>query len=212
MTNLTSARVFTSRDLLAVYLDLKGLQSDLRTWTEKGLASNPPRLIRFRRFRALLAAFGLPEDPEMFSSGYFIDAADPLYAALIPELVDMNDNSVGKFSTSLVDGSVRATFAPLQPEEFNGLPSLFRTLLAYRREVERCLQHTDGILEAPKIVWLGLTRVRHVNNAIRDVLEVIDEPLARLISPEDRSFTLEHLVEHHGYPTDDLDQIDWEWR
>ena len=74
------------------------------------------------------------------------------------------------------------------------------------------LQHTDGILEAPKIVWLGLTRVRHVNNAIRDVFEVIDEPLARLISPEDRSFTLEHLVEHHGYPTDDLDQIDWEWR
>lgn len=212
MTNLTPAHVFTSRDLLAVYLDLEGLQSDLRTWTEKGLASNPPRLIRFRRFRALLAAFGLPEDPETFSSGYFIDAADARYAALIPELVDMNDNSVGNFSTSLVDGSVRATFEPLQPEEFDGLPSLFRTLLDYRSEVEACFQHTDGIMAAPKIVWLSLKRVRHVNNAIRDVLEVIDEPLARLISPEGRSFTLEYLVEHHGYPTDDLDQIDWEWR
>ena len=116
----------------------------------------------------------------MFSSADFIDAADPLYAALIPELVDMNDNSVGIQHQS-VDGSVRATFAPLQPEEFNGLhrSSAHRWPTA---GVERCLQHTDGIREAPKIVWLGLTRVRHVNNAIRDVLEVIDEPLARLIS------------------------------
>ncbi|MFT4127624.1 MAG: hypothetical protein QM662_15515 [Gordonia sp. (in: high G+C Gram-positive bacteria)] len=212
MTTPRSPQTVTARSVLAAYLDLRWLESDVSRWGEEALADNPPRLIRFRRLRALLAAFDLPADPVDFTEGRFIDGTDARYIDVVSEIVDVTDRSVATISRSLTDGSVEVSHPALEPHDYRFLHWLFRGLLDYRVGAEGRLRYLSRYLEAPRILWLGMNRVTAVNDALRVSLELIDEPLARLISPEDRSFTLDHLIDHHGYPTDDLDSIDWEWR
>jgi len=74
--------IVDARDLIELFLELKALQKDKTTWTEKGIADDPPRRIWFQRMRALVKAFGLKTEVSTFDQGEFIDSNDPAYGPL----------------------------------------------------------------------------------------------------------------------------------
>jgi hypothetical protein len=46
---------------------------------------------------------------------------------------------------------------------------------------------------------------------IRHNLFIIEQPLAMIISPENRSFKVADLAQQFGYPVVDLNQMDLDW-
>jgi hypothetical protein len=49
----------------------------MATWTREALASNPLRLVRLKRIKALARAFDVPANPEALWSGNFLRGRPP---------------------------------------------------------------------------------------------------------------------------------------
>jgi len=192
-------RVIQTRDLLHLYLEFQSLTPDRLKWNASALADNPPRLIRYQRLVAILAAFGIKTDLASFDKGEFIDANNPAYEPLLtrarkelPEsLVSSMERRGGHFGSQL--------------------GGMFHILLDYRVELEPALSFTSGAMEASGLYFYALQKADELNRAIRSHLGIVDDLLAELINPTDPSITVDDLARDHGYPPGDLFDIDLEW-
>lgn len=54
-------------------------------------------------------------------------------------------------------------------------------------------------------------KANELNEIVRHNLPIIDDLLARLISPEERIFTVEELARKFRFPDVDLSEIDSDW-
>jgi hypothetical protein len=182
--------MLTAYDLLHQFLDLQGLTPDLDNWTEKYLIDNEPRLIRLRQLMALFRAFGIPWNPESFVTGKFFNPEDDRYQATLQKLTaETGDNHVRSYHLSWY----------------------FKILFSYRKQLQEVLSTTSGVLESSGLFALAIAKSEEVNEIIRSNIPRIEDRLVPFISPEQASFSLEHLVKDFGYPDVNLWEIDAEW-
>ena len=193
-------RKYSALDLLRQYLELRRYTPDHRNWNEQALEQNPPRLIRLQRLKALFHAFGIAFDPPSFQEGGFIDSEAPIYEAFLERarLWFLKERSEGRLPVM-----IKATASYLRP--------VFEMLLKYRIMLDEPLSFNDGILEASDLYWFGILKIDEMNGLIRKRLAIIDDLLVELISPTRQTFTRKQLVNEHGYPDVDLDEIDLDW-
>ena len=79
----------------------------------------------------------------------------------------------------------------------------------FKNGVDReCSYGSSGVLVASGLFGLGYRKVREVDRVIQDNIGTIDSWLIKLIDPERRAFSLDVLLQEHGYPDDDHDAID----
>ena len=191
--------VIRAQDLINFYLEFQGLTPNKLDWNTSALADNPPRLIRYQRLVAILAAFGIKTDLAAFENGKFINENDPAYEPLL-------SRARTELPESLVS-SMDSRGASLRAH----LPDLFRLLLEYRLKLEPALRFSSGTLEADGLYVYALERAEELNRAIRSHLGIIDDLLAELISPTDAAVTVDDLARHRGYPLGDLFDIDMDF-
>lgn len=187
--------MITARDLLFQFLDLKGLSPKFADWTEVGFSNNPPRLYRLRQLVALFRAYGIPWGPESFSKGGFIKPKEPRYKSVI----------------SILAAEVRNANDEGGKPEREQLPGFFEELFKYRRRVDHVLSFSSGLMAAGGLYLHAHRKVNELNRIIKADLDIIDDSLALLISPEAATFTVEQLVREYDYPDVDLDEIDLDW-
>ena len=84
-------------------------------------------------------------------------------------------------------------------------------LLEFRLKLHPALNFASGTLEATGLYFYALQKAEELNRAIRPHLGIVDDLLAELISPTDASVTVAELARCHGYPLDDLFEIDVAW-
>jgi hypothetical protein len=65
-----------AHDLIDRYLEFQTLPPDKHDWNAIALADKPPRLIRYQRLVAILAALDIKTELASFDKGEFIDAND----------------------------------------------------------------------------------------------------------------------------------------
>ncbi len=191
--------VIRTRDLLCLYLEFQSLTPDRLKWNASALADNPPRLIRYQRLVAILAAFAIKTDLTSFDRGEFIDTNNPAYEPplsragkeLPKSLVSSMERRGGHFETQL--------------------GGMFHILLDYRLKLEPALSFTSGALEASGLYLYALQKADELNRAIRAHIGIVDDLLAELINPTDASVTVDDLARHHGYPLGDLFHFDLDW-
>ena len=191
--------VVRAHDLIYHYLDFQGLTPNKLDWSMSALAKNPPRLIRYQRLVAILAAFGIKTDLAAFDRGGFINENDPAYEPLL-------SRARKELPESLVSGMDRRG-RDLRSQ----LGDLFRMLLEYRLKLEPALGFTSGALEADGLYIYALEKAEELNRAIRPHLGIIDDLLAELVSPTNATVPVGELAKNHGYPVGDLFEIDLDW-
>jgi hypothetical protein len=190
-----SSKSVTGRDLLHLYLELRGMVPDFREWREDRLGANPPRLVRLKQLTALFRAFGIPWSPNTFGDGSFIAEGDPKHAPLLAR------------AASQMPAAATQVHGPRGHQ----LPALFSILLHYRAVVEQALSFSGSVLDAGGLYYYAHWNVGKLNEVIRQHVQIIEGILVELISPDARTFTVGELVRDYGYPDDDLHQIDVEW-
>jgi hypothetical protein len=136
--------------------------------------------------------------------------ARALELGAVPDLV------AGKFlDVDLTEGreEVLADIAARGPLQEAPRPShaswLFRILLHYRGKVERVVRATSGWLECSDPALLGMIATQDQLGAQLTAMMVdVDRWLCTLMDPAQRTFALQELIAHHGWPDVDLDQIE----
>ena len=197
--NKKDETVIRARDLIYGFLDFQGLSPNRLDWAASALAGNPPRLIRYQRLMAILAAFDIKTDLASFEKGEFIDANDPAYEPFVSRARrELPESLVSSMQRRGDDGRSQ-------------LRGLFHMLLSYRLKLHPALNFASGTLEATGLYFYALQKAEELNRAIRPHLGIIDDLLVELISPTDASFTVAEPARCHGYPLDDLFEIDVDW-
>lgn len=190
---MAEATLITARALLLRFLELRNLSPDLSDWTEKRLSDNPPRIFRLRQLAAMFNAFDLPWNPQLFIEGGFISPEQKRYADALSKLAEEMPEMSRKLAES------------------DQLPDFFRILFDYRSRVDDVLYFPGGVLEASGLYLHAYSKAGELNKIIHDNVNIIDDALVALISPEAATFTVENLVQDYGYPDVDLSEIDADW-
>ena len=188
-------RTITAHNLLAGFLELRGLTPEFESWTEERLSENPPRLIRLRQLEALFQAFGVPWNPRSFVEGKFIQPEHSRYDSLLTKL-----------SAELQEETTHSVWT-----DRNRLPRFFATLFDYRMRLEGALSFSNLILSASGLFKLAYDKICVLNRIIQNNIVNIDDTLAVLISPEMTAFPIEQIVRDYGYPDVNLCEIDEDW-
>jgi len=190
-------KTITARDLLHTFMELRLLTPNLKQWTQRRLKDNPPRLLRLQRLQAMFAAFGIPFDPAAFIQGKFINVDHPGYEGILKEAIETLKQIPGVTHPKVSRGN---------------LPYAFEILFQYRERVEQVLSFLSGTGGVTSDLFTYVHRkIACLNKIIRDHLNIIDDILTTLISPQGQTFTEEELSRLYGYPIVDLWDIDALW-
>jgi hypothetical protein len=191
--------VIRAHNLIYGFLEFQGLSPDRLDWNASALGGNPPRLIRYQRLMAILAAFSIKTDLASFEKGEFINAHDPDYEPLLSRArMELPESLVSSMESWREDGRSQ-------------LRGLFHMLLKYRLKLHPVLNFASGTMEASGLYFYALQKTEELNRAIRRHLGIVDDLLAELISPTHASVTVAELARCHGYPLNDLFEIDVDW-
>jgi len=183
----TESRTITACYLLNCFLEFAVLVPDTADWIEERLAANPPRLYRLKQLNSMLHAFHLG-DLSSFESGGFIEHDNgPRYAKAL-ELI-----SKGAISF----------------DRSNELVGCFNILMRFRQEVEDVLSFGSGAYHIGlRLQWNTYCRIWNFIWIMKEEVKSLDSIIVAIISPEEKSFTIDELVRDHGFPDVNITEID----
>jgi hypothetical protein len=159
---------------------------------EEAVRQYPSAYFRLRQLRAMFAAFGIPFNPESFSSGRFIREREKTSDRLVEQL-----------------------FPKLPESASEGVPSLdlnvlFRAMRDYRQGMARGRDSFGYFLCWPRLIGYAVSEViTPINEEIERIMAPVDEMLATLISPDGKTFTIGELIDGYGYPDEDIESLQW---
>jgi len=185
---------FMSNDVLDLYLEFKGMQSDQNTWTEDNLADDPPRFYRFKMLMSLFRAFELGDIREFDEGTFVLKRKIEEYSTLIKQMKSELKN-VTKFR--------KGEEITLHETAF-----LFRRLMDYRRRWDRVINFSSGLLACSARYRYASYKTDEVNSQIHDKIAPINDILAVIMSPLGKAISKEELLTHFDYPDVDLSEID----
>jgi hypothetical protein len=149
------------------------------------------------RLKALLKAFQLRTRLADFHEGRWIDYGSAAYDKFLEAAEAENpDHPRERWETK------RHRFQ---------LQFVFCRLLDYRVRLESALCSAAMGWCVDGAGLYAYRRTGAVNEVIREKLSVIEDPLALIISPENRSFQVADLAREFGYPDVNLLDIDLSW-
>jgi hypothetical protein len=192
---------WTARDFLNAASEFERMTPDRNSWTEELLASNPPRLVRLQRLRALAKAFDVQPGFETLWSGDFI-AQRPL------ERYEPFRQRVLSDCETQFPVVLRTARSPLDVRNVEWIyKQLFQFLAKHAYPM---LNVNSGVLMASGFHLYPLRRVELALARIPEAIRPIEEIVGLVIGPDGRSFTAQELAEH-GWPAVDLDELDADW-
>lgn len=213
-------KTWTTKDLLYLTFEFKGMVPDSNAWNEGSLKYNQPRLIRYRRLNSLLKAFGLTRTEKqknklwtILSGKKNVREGEMIKNEITPFLRGdfIHNRELIKYPKVQELIEKRKVF---EDDSFNELRDIYRFynhLMKYRVEINNVLQHNSGVLEASSLGFRAAIKLTgELNNDLRKKVAQIDELLFEIINPEGLSFKEETLIKKYGFPKEDLDAIDME--
>ncbi len=182
---------WTAQHFLRVASEFERMTSGQATWTEEQLASNPPRLVRLRRLRALAKAFDVQPGFEALWTGDFIQQRlledyRPLVQRILHE------------SETLFPEVLRSAKGPLSHWE---LHHVYRQLFQFlTKHAYPMLDFNSGVLEASGFYLYTVRRVDQSLAGLPELIRPLEELAGLVIDPASRSFSPEELAAY-GWPS-----------
>jgi hypothetical protein len=192
---------WTARDFLRAASEFERMTPDRGSWTETLLESNPPRLVRLQRLRALANAFDVQPGFETLWSGDFV-AQRPL------ERYESFRQRVLSDCQAQFPEVLRSARRPLEVDDVQWIYTrLFQFLVQHAYPM---LSVNSGVLEASGFYLYSVRRVQLALDRIPEALRPLEDLVGLVIDPDNRSFTERELAEH-GWPDVDLLALDGDW-
>ncbi len=192
---------WAARDFLKAACEFERMTPNRNSWTEEQLASNPPRLVRLQRLRALAKAFDVqPGFEELWSGGFIAKRSFERYELFRQRVLSDCETQF--------PGVLRSARSPLHLWDVESIyERLFQFLAGHAYPM---LDVNGGVLEASGFHLYPLYRVDLALAGISEAIRPIEELVGLVIEPDGRSFTSRELAAY-GWPEADLVEIDADW-
>lgn len=197
---------YAAQELLHKILEFLRMTPERAEWSFEVQRENPPRLVRLRQIDALFSAFGcagaglsdVGARIEAFSAGRFVPQRRlEDYAGLLAEI----EATIG-----------RSKRPPAKcPIRLDDLRVQFADLLQLRLKLDAVVEHHAGLLEVGYSHYYSFVVTNGVSGLLSERIEELDRVLTRFIDPAGRSFSEEDLRARFGFPSENLNDIDFDW-
>jgi hypothetical protein len=195
--------IYSATDVINLYLNLKRLSPDLNEWNEKHLSENPPRYYRYLQLRVLFDVYSLG-DFDAFEKGEFIKNHQLQEFNIV---VEKANQFINKNSPELYKW-ISIKIEDLRLEKIMGL---FEDLFSYRIKLNTVIEHNKGVIECSGLSRYAFDLSNQLNFNIKKELYKIDDVLSLIISPAEKTFSVDELASKYGFPLVDIEEIDADW-
>jgi hypothetical protein len=192
---------WTARDFLKAACEFERMTSNRDSWTEETLASNPPRLVRLQRLRALAKAFDVQPGFEALWSGHFIEQRP------FERYESFRQRVLSDCETQFPD-VLRSGRGPLNLHDVRWIYLPLFQFLA--KHAYPTLDANGGVLEVSGFHLYPLHQVRRALAGIPEAIRPIEELVGLVVDPDGRSFTERELA-RYDWPDVDLFSLDLDW-
>lgn len=199
---------YTAADLLEKIIEFTNMTPNPKDWSFEVQMKNDPRFIRLQQIRSLFWAFTpelyfleeMQESIENFYSGEFISNRK---IENYHKLVEKIDKTISK-----------STFcgAPKKKIVSYDLQNNYRDLLNYYLKLNRLVNHNKGIMEISYPYFFPYIVTNSISDSISLKAGKLKTILALFIDPNKRRITEDELIKNFDYPTEDLFEIDMDWK
>jgi hypothetical protein len=216
----TSLKPFTAIDLLDKTIEFTALVPDASLWKESSLKDNPPCLLRFRQIQSLIKAFFSREAPANFmqkAKALFTSEPSVTIASLLSGTFIANRNLDEYNSTiEFIKATVKEKEAAVDmqvPISLDKLILVYQYLISYKRNLSALLLfNTDPLKEGSIASRFTDYITSSITEQLRGKYDHLDKALELLINPHQDTFTEEQLRSEYHYPTQDLHEVEADFR
>jgi len=196
----------TAKNLLTKLFDYQYL------WALPQQVNSRPAIIRRKQIESLQEALGL--SPKSINEQLNSSAAMEYLISgkfLLDRPVERNQEISDRIAIM-----IKQLFPDIPYEkeiEPRSIKSIFNDLFNFRFEIYKIAYPNSGALElpSPELLYSQLLQSQ-LQEMIKKHLGEIDETLWILLDPEKQTLSKQALVENYGYPEEDLNIVDHEWR
>jgi len=152
------------------------------------------RYYGFRRVAVLARAFELGSVEELANGAFMERRSAEEYLPMMEALLDRHARGRPQRFPHLDATAFRARFT-------------YSYLLSYRHKAQALLAHNAGWLETDRAANAMIAATEEVNHELASGLALIEDWLARVIDPAQRTFPQRDLIARYGYPDVDMQQL-----
>ncbi len=152
--------------------------------------------------KSLLNAFELGDIIE-FENGDFILKRSEEFEQSVFRLI-FNNSLLADFNFPIDKHSLETKI-----NDRNSLVLLFKHLWEYRKIIEKLLRFNDGCLQTSGFEAYACLIVDRYNSKVKEDLNLIDNVLSSIISPDKKIFTEKELIEKYNFPIKDFEDIEF---
>lgn len=212
-------KIWTTKDLLYLILEFKGLVSNSNNWNEESLSFNQPRLVRFKRINALLMAFELTRSEKQkeklwtgsignkkFTEGEITQ--NEITPFLRGDFINKRESAEYPNIRSLIE---KVKMFESDSFETFDIYTFYHHIMKYRIEIDKILRHNNQVLVAGSLgLRTAISVTSSLNRELAKMVEKIEEILFEIINPKKLTFGEDSLIKEYDFPDEDLDEIDLE--
>ncbi len=205
---MNNSSQYTAIDLLEKIIEFTNMTPDPKDWSFEVQMKNDPRFIRLQQILSLTLAFvpelysfkGMQESIENFYSGEFIaNKSIKEYSNLLDEI----NRTIAK---SEFKGAKQGKISVYD------LQDNYRNLLNYYLKLNKLVNHNKGMMEISYPYFFPYIVTKEISQSIDSEAKKIKAIIASYIDPFNRIFTEDELIKKYDYPTEDLFEIDMDWK
>lgn len=199
---------YTAIDLLDKIIEITRITNYSKEWSLEMQMKNKPRFVRLQQIHSLMWAFiedlYITEDIQggiesIYSGEFFLLKPIEDYK----NLLDLIYKTIAK-----------SDFIGVKERELNiyDLQENYCNLLSFYLQLNKLVNHNKGIMEISYPYLFPYLVTKDISQSIDSEAKKIRAILASCIDPYNNKYTELELISKFDYPTDDLFEIDIDWK
>lgn len=201
----TDPTQITAITLLDKALEFESMTFDRSDWDLEKLKDNPPRFVRLQQLMVLLKIF----TPETFNDQ---NIASSINSLLNGDFIYQRDiMKYAELFKSMDEVITSAKHFLKQQNEWDSshLQDNFTNLIAFKRKVNKLLEHNHGIMEASYPYYYSIIMTSEISEKLN--IKKMDEFLSLVIDPQKKCYEKDTLIREFNFPKDDVFDLDLEY-
>ena len=210
---MTQIKAYKGIDLIEKILEFIEMTPNENEWNSKSLRDNKPRLIRFQQINSLLNAFSLQSNNKTkLRSFLFPNHKNEITTILNGDFI--KEKKLEEFNELLDFAEIflkKQNFTIKSPISHSELSFIYPKLIDYKIKLREIINFNSGWLESSTtftIFHIFLTN--SISSNLKNKYDDLDNTIELFINPRHLIFTEQELIEKYNFPTDNLDEIDFE--
>lgn len=186
-------KIYTSKDILDLYLEFVCMEPDKNVWDEDWLQNNEPKLFRFKMLKSLFQAFDLGEIKEFDDGSFILNRKREDYDFLTKKIVS--------------DLGTKPGLAYSQALDLSDIAYMFQSWLLHLLDCEKVIKSYSWMIMVSEQTYYTFHKIKEVNMAIRQSTADMVTIMSLIISRSGQTITKEELIKNFDLPDVDLTEI-----